>query len=637
MKRSIILVLAVALFGCLPQVFGQIPFALASEPGVPFTCTTNDGAITLTRYLGSDGTVTIPNTIGDMPVTSIGINAFYSTSVTNVTIPDSVTSIGNRAFSACGGLANVTIGSGVTNIGYTPFDGCASLTAITVNVSNSVYSSLAGVLFNKDQTALIQYPAAKAGSYTIPSGVTTIGYQAFVHCASLTGVMIPDSVTTLGDQAFYACTSLSAVTIPDSVTNAAELAFVFCSGLTSATVGNGVTSLNGTFSDCPNLISVTLGNSVTNLDGTFVRCANLTNVMIPESVTRIGHMAFAGCTRLGNVTIPSSITTIGDSAFSACSSMTRFTIPDSVTSIGNYAFHYCTSLTGGTIGNGVTNVGACAFKNCSGLTDISIPDGVTGLGEQMFAYCGSLGSVTIGKGVTYLDAGMFSRCGRLTAITVDALNTAFSSEDGVLFNKGRTRLIEYPEGRVGTYTIPNTVTNIGNYAFQDCTGLSGVTIPGSVSSIGSQAFYSCASLTSVTIPASVTLGDNAFSSCNNLTNVYFKGDAPSDGFYFSNDPHATIYRVLGTAGWGTMFAGRPVVLWNPQMPTRDASFGVGANGFGFTLTVTNNLVIVIEACTNLTNPVWCPLQTNTLSGESLYFNDPQWTNYPGRFYRLRSL
>jgi hypothetical protein len=251
---------------------------------------------------------------------------------------------------------------------------------------------------------------------------------------------------------------------------------------------------------------------------------------------------------------------------------------------------------------------------------------------------------------------------------VDALNSVYSSVAGVLFDKSHTTLIQCPGGKAGSYTvpnsvtsigngafsfcysltsvtIPNSVTNIGNNAFVNCTSLASVTIPNSVTSIGNVTFSFCTNLTSVTIPNSVTnIGNNAFAICTSLKAVCFQGNAPgagSDSSVFSGDNNATIYYLAGTTGWHTPFDGRPAFLWNPNAQSSGTMFGVRTNRFGFTITGSSNLVIVVEACTSLFNPVWQPLQTNTLNtfigtNGTSYFSDPKWTNYPGRFYRLRS-
>jgi hypothetical protein len=181
------------------------------------------------------------------------------------------------------------------------------------------------------------------------------------------------------------------------------------------------------------------------------------------------------------------------------------------------------------------------------------------------------------------------------------------------------------------------VTRIGDWAFDSCTTLTSITIPNSVISIGNSAFSSCTSLTSVTIPNGVaSIGSWAFSSCTKLTGVYFRGNAPGLGSFVFWYTSPTVYYLPEMTGWGTTFGGCPTALWRLQIQTGDASFGVRTNQFGFNITWASGRVIVVEACTNLASPNWSPLRTNTLSADALYFSDPEWTNYPRRFYRLRS-
>jgi hypothetical protein len=348
-----------------------------------------------------------------------------------------------------------------------------------------------------------------------------------------------------------------------------------------------------------------------------------------------------------SVTIPVSVTNIGGDAFSDCFSLTNVTIPDSVISIGYYAFQ------------------ACA------LTEVMIPANVTSIGE-----------------------GAFSGCTSLTAISVAAQNAYFSSTNGVLFDKNQTTLVEAPGGLVGSYTIPDSVTNIDDSAFFYCTVLSGVTIPRSVSNIGvdvfeycyglttvtipgnvtnigtgafsssgltnatisvgvinidTNAFQNCDSLMEVTIPGSVTnIAENAFEGCGNLTQVYFTGNAPAaDESVFSNmgfNPEigsytyyvSTAYYLPGTTGWAEFSSNAmiPTVLWNPSIQAGGVNFGARSNQFGFDITGTTNIPIVVEASTNLVQPDWVPLQSMTLTNGLIHFSEPLQTNTSGRFYRI---
>ncbi len=515
--------------------------------------------------------------------------------------------------------------------------------AYSTNADGSIYTYST----NADGSANIVAYAGPPWVVTIPTNingltVTSIGNEAFYEVYSLTSVTLPDTVTSIGYEAFYLCTSLKSVTIGNGVTSIGAEAF-YETALTNVTIPNSVTSIgDDAFYFCGYMTNVTIGTNVTSI-GTFAftYCRNLTSVTIPNRVTSIGVDAFYFCSRLTNITvdasnpaysstngvlfdkaqatllqfpgglggsytIPDSVTSIGANAFENDTSLTSVTIPASVASIVAYTFYYCIRLTNATIDNRVTSIGGSAFYECVSLTSVTIPNSVTNIGGSAFYDCISLTNATIDNGVTSIGAYAFGDTG-LTSIT-----------------------------------IGSGVTSIGEGAFFDDYGLTSVAIPGSVTSIGEGAFEDCTNLTNATIDNGVTsIGEDAFANDNDLTSVYFTGNSPSptnDSSVFSYDP-ATVYYLPGTTGWGAMFDGLPTAPWflpNPVILNNGPGFGIQPGGFGFTISWATNVSVVVEAATNLANPVWIPVGTNTLTGGTSYFSDPQWTNYPERFYRVTS-
>ena len=301
-----------------------------------------------------------------------------------------------------------------------------------------------------------------------------------------------------------------------------------------------VTSIEAKAFEGCSLASVTIPEGVTSIGDSAFQSCNLTSVSIPEGVTSIGESAFWNCMELTGVTIPGSVTSIGDETFCFCRKLVNVTIDEGVTSIGAGVFSYCENLTSVSIPGSVTSIGRIAFANCENLTSIAIPEGVTSIGEAAFLYCRNLTSITIPGSVTSIGENAFLGCSKLTSINVNAKNNNYSSDDGVLLNKDKTKVIYCPEGKSGAYAVPNSVTSIESCAFSSCGNLSSVTLPEGVTSIGGSAFSGCSSLVSITIPESVTsIGKNVFNGCSNLTSINANAKnnnySSDDGVLFNKD------------------------------------------------------------------------------------------------------
>ena len=490
----------------------------------------------LTKYTGSGGDIIIPGNVTSIgsdafsscngltsvaiptSVTSIGGRAFWGCrSLTSVTIPDSVTSIGYEAFRYCVSLTSVTIPSSVTSIGNEAFFGCEDLAEICVDSQNTKYSSEAGVLFNKDKNVLLRCPQAKT-TCIIPDGVINIEDGAFNGCSNLTSITIPNSVTHIGNG--YA---------------ASVSVFEGCSSLTSAgPIGGGYSYEFGwttaiperAFQDCSALTSITIPDSVTKIESSaFSRCSSLTNITIPNSVTKIGEYAFDGCRSLANITIPDSVTEIeytglvGYSEFGGCSSLTAIQVD-----AGNPAF---TSIDGvlftkdgktlmicpeGKKGsfvapNGLTEIVVNAFDGCSGLTSITIPDSVT-----------KIGILTWHSG-THRYEFIFSAFWGCEVTNAGPIGGGYNYEYG--WTNKIPSMAFYGLRELTCVTIPDSVIEIGDYAFGDSCDLTDVYYNGSEAqwqqiSIGS---YGNKSLASATIHYNSTGPGDVRP--DNMNSVYF--------------------------------------------------------------------------------------------------------------------
>ena len=598
--------------------------------------------------------ITIPDN-----VTGIGDFAFRNCSgLTSITIPKSVTYIGGRVFLKCSSLTSIKVESGNTT--YDSRDNC---NAIIYKSSNTLKDGCKNTTIPSSVTSISNYAFSYCSgltSITIPNSVTRIGEYAFDHCSGLTSITIPNSVTSIGNYAFWFCSGLTSITIPNSVTSIEKYTFSICRGLTSVTIPNSVTSIgNGAFSECSGLTSITIPNSVTSIgQDVFSNCSGLNsikvesgntkydsrdncnaiiettsntliygckNTTIPNNVTSIEKLAFCGCTGLTSIAIPNSMKSIGNRAFFCCSGLTSITIPNSVTSIGENAFASCSGLTSITIGNSVTSIEAGAFQYCSGLLDMyCYAENVPTTVSNAFNYSNIANAtlhVPAGSIGNYQAAEPWNNFWAIVALSdemppedidpdgngmIDDIEIGGIYYDLVIDSK-EAIVKSNPNQYQGNVTIAETVnyggmtysvTSIGGYAFSWCSSMTSIIIPNSVTSIGEWAFSWCSGLTLITIPNSVTsIGDLAFFSCNGLTSI--KVESGNTKYDSRNNCNAIIETTSNTLITGCQ---------NTTIPNSVTGIGDGAfyGCSGLTLITIPNSVTSIggsafSGCSGLTS------------------------------------
>lgn len=485
---------------------------------VPESVTNINGAFACCENLKS---VTLPNSI-----TEIGMHTFFECKkLTDITIPNSVTSIGYGAFARCKKLPTITIPASVTRMESGVFDHCKSLKSINVDSNNKNYSSENGILYNKNKTELIKYPAGKPDdSYTISNTVTKIDHNAFYACENLKNITVPNSVKSF-DYAFLYCKSLTSAILQNGITNISEGAFSGCISLTNITIPNSVTHIgNRAFNECTGLTVITIPNRVTNIDIlAFAECTGLKNIKIPANVTNLANSALDKCTGLTNITVDANNKNYSSAngvlynkkkteivRYPIAKSASSFKLPGSVKKIGDFAFEDCIKLTGITIPKSVISIGKYAFNNCIGFKSIALPNSVKTIDYGAFAKCSELTSIILPTGLSNIESSTFSGCKSLKSIT-----------------------------------IPNGVKNLGDFAFQNCKALTGIIIPNGVKTIGYYAFENCKKAKKIKIPNSVTsIGYKAFVNTSYYNN---KSNWTNGALYIDNCLIDTNYDTMPAA------------------------------------------------------------------------------------------
>ncbi len=499
-------------------------------------------------------------------ITHISYDFYKCTSLTSITIPDSVTSIENDAFNGCTSLTSITIPSSITSIGNDAFYGCSSLKS--VNYSGTIeqwYNTFDGARTKNPlhNGANLYLNGELLTELVIPDNITNINF-AFYNCDSLTSLTIGNSVKTIGDSAFYGCDNLTSLTIGNNVKNIGISAFSDCTALTeinfNAIAMCDLTESNGVFYNAGNNgdgIKVTIGKEVTKIPAclfesqSYPYSSKITNVEFEEGsfCKNIGAYAFAGCTSLTSISIPDSVTSIGNNAFYYCNSLTNITIPNRITHIEEYLFRNCTSLTSITIPSSVTIIRDSAFKDCTALTEINFNAKAMydlSNNNEVFYNAGKNGDgikVTIGKEVTKIPAYLFEPHGATYSpkiVSVEFEEGSFCKSIGAYAFSGCTLL--------ANITIPDNVTSIEPAAFSRCSRLTSITIPDGVTCIRSGSFTKCTGLTNITIPDSVTSIENgAFNGCTSLTNIIISNNVTSIGYDVFYNCSSLTYNTYNTA------------------------------------------------------------------------------------------
>ena len=517
------------------------------------------------------GDITIPSTVVDSSktytVVAINVGAFFGcTRLTSISLPPTLSVIGDIAFNRCSGLTSIDIPSSVTSIGESAFAKCTGLTSITlpplvISINASTFNGctrLTSIDIPPSVTSMGDYAfygCTGLTNITIPSSVISLGEGVFAGCTSLTSAILPSSVTTMGAHTFNGCSRLNAVTLPSSLTCIGESFFANCDSLTSITLPPSVTSIrNHAFLDCFSLTSITLPTLLDSIgDYAFKSCRVLTSIVLPSSVTSIGEGAFETCISLTEIDIPSSVTSIGTYAFSSCTGLTSISLPSSVSSIRSGTFYDCAGLKDVSIPSTVTSIGDRAFFNCSGLTSITLPDSLTSIGKNAFTGCAGLTALSLPPSVSSIGYGAFGSCTSLASVYVYwevpiELYDVFLNihPNCTLYVPSRTKSMyqvaygwnQFANIAINPATYVNHFTAGGlNYEITEPSQVKvvagpysgNVTIPNFVSSddttyrvtaIGDAAFLNCTGLTSNAIPSSVTsIGDSAFYGCDSFTSI----------------------------------------------------------------------------------------------------------------------
>lgn len=528
--------------------------------GLSFILNNEGSGYIVDGYNGSVSDVVIPGKHNGLPVVNILTRAFNNnTFITSISIPASVTMIGDAAFGNCSSLSSVIFANDIslTNIPNSVFYNCDALTTITIPASvtdlgeQAFYScdNLQSVYFEEgSQLVKINYDCfddcVRLSEITLPDSVTEVCQSSFSDTAI---TKLPfganSSIVTIGDNAFNSCGSLIEIVIPASVENIGSGVFSYCSSVTSAavptwclsmlpydsletiTVTAGDTIVDYQFEYRNNLKTVVLCDSITSIGYRAFHDSGITNITM-NGVTLIGNEAFYDCESLESITLPVGVTSIPEGCFKACTALSEFEIGEQIVSIGNNAFSYCTSLTDISIPGNVETLGTGIFYECDLLENVTFGEdtALTSIPESTFNSCDALKEIVIPKSITEIAVYAFYNCYSLERLTISGDITTYGD---YCFTYCQIRYAKVPMSAFShfnrEYLTEIEITGgdkITKQAFEYCSNLEKVVVGEGITAIQASAFADCNKLHTIELPTTLeTIADGVFSSCSSLTTI----------------------------------------------------------------------------------------------------------------------
>lgn len=520
------------------------------------------------------------------------------TKITEIILPDTLSTIGEKAFYGCSGLKSIRFGKSVSAIGTGAFSLCSGLENIALHSENEIYQLQDNCLIHKqDQTLVL---GCKTSRIPADGSVTQIGAFAFEGCTSLSEIAIPDTISHIGEGAFRDCNGLKTVKLGNGVQIVGKRAFEECDVLSQIDLGQSVHTIDDhgfaynhrithvdfpvslrylgeeAFSNATGLVSLNFQEGLQSIGkNCFYFCETLTQLHLPDSLTEIKAGAFYGCEKIAEIAFGNRLTTIGSSAFDGCKALATLTIPESVHTIENSAFYECTSLQELDLGQ-VKKIGYSAFESCTSLKEIHIPASVTDLGQQAFAYCSAV-----------------------EKMTVSHENPVYHSQENCIIHTEQKYLLYGCKNSV----IPadGSVTALQSYSFAGCTDLKRIEVPDQITRIEAYTFYGCHKLTYMKLPfvggsknsdnyigyifgggpsqndlfvpgtlleivitGGTVVGDSGFKNCRYLQKIVLPESITSIGYYaFANCPkldNVVVPGNLQTIKHGDIFDGTPYAM-----------------------------------------------------------------------------